>query len=369
MGIQGVVPSVNVRVLLLHLDGSLPNLALMRIAAHHRAVGDTVEVRRADNKGSLAKALRAGFGQIEPRLGDVPFDRVYGSLIFDRTRPLALRARALYPNIILGGTGWDFDGGVQLHNTKLSDHGMDDDGPLDYSIYPRTSDLRDGRAASLGFTQRGCRLSCSHCVVPGKEGKVVAVATIAKIWRGAPWPREILLLDNDFFGNPHWKAIVDELVDGEFKVCFNQGINARMLNDETATAIARLNYRDDSMKHRRIYTAWDGRKDERTLFRGLEALARAGVKPDHIMVYMLIGHAPGETHTDRDYRRLKLREFGARPYPMPFKRSDELVAFQHWIVGAYDKRIPWSEFWGRAKGEPRNLGDRRVSLPLFPEDE
>ena len=33
-------------VLLWHLDGRLPNLALMRIAAHHRALGDTVELRR-----------------------------------------------------------------------------------------------------------------------------------------------------------------------------------------------------------------------------------------------------------------------------------------------------------------------------------
>jgi len=27
-------------VLLLHLDGKLPNLALMRVSAHHRALGD-----------------------------------------------------------------------------------------------------------------------------------------------------------------------------------------------------------------------------------------------------------------------------------------------------------------------------------------
>lgn len=32
-------------VLLLQLDGKLPNLALMRIAAHHRAQGDAVELR------------------------------------------------------------------------------------------------------------------------------------------------------------------------------------------------------------------------------------------------------------------------------------------------------------------------------------
>jgi hypothetical protein len=27
-------------ILLLHLDGKLPNLALIRVAAHHRALGD-----------------------------------------------------------------------------------------------------------------------------------------------------------------------------------------------------------------------------------------------------------------------------------------------------------------------------------------
>ena len=32
-------------VLVWHLDGRLPNLALMRLAAHHRALGDTVELR------------------------------------------------------------------------------------------------------------------------------------------------------------------------------------------------------------------------------------------------------------------------------------------------------------------------------------
>src|SRR6266436_1647510 len=34
----------------------------------------------------------------------------------------------------------------------------------DYSLYPKFT-------GSLGFTQRGCRLSCKFCVVPIKEGK------------------------------------------------------------------------------------------------------------------------------------------------------------------------------------------------------
>lgn len=30
--------------------------------------------------------------------------------------------------------------------------------------------------------------------------------------------------------------------------------------------------------------------------------------------------------------------------------------------------ISWERWWGKAKGEPRKLGDRRVSLPLFPDE-
>jgi hypothetical protein len=79
------------------------------------------------------------------------------------------------------------------------------------------------------------------------------------------------------------------------------------------------------------------------------------VKPDYIMVYILVGYWPGETEYDRLYRWRKLREFGARPYPMPFIRTPELVGFQRWIVGAYDKRFTWDQ-WKTAGYRPENLG-------------
>jgi hypothetical protein len=326
------------RILLLHLDGKLPNLALMRLAAHHRGTGADVELRRADNPASLGA-----------RFDDPTWDRVYGSLIFERTRPLAEAARCQYPNIILGGTGWDVA-------RALPDIGVPD-GRLDYSDYPWFR-------ASLGFTQRGCRLRCPFCVVPRKEGAVRETATIWDIWRGEPWPREVLLLDNDFFGQSAWRRRIEELHAGRFRVSFNQGINARMLTDEAAAAIASVDYRDDDMRTKRIYTAWDNRKDEARLFAGLEALVRHGVDPDHIMVYMLIGYWPGETPEDRDYRRARLRGFGARPYPMPYRRTPELLGFQRWVIGAYDKRVPWRE-WRGARYQPRTLGDRcQEPLPL-----
>jgi hypothetical protein len=85
------------------------------------------------------------------------------------------------------------------------------------------------------------------------------------------------------------------------------------------------------------------------------------------MVYMLVGYWAGETHDDRDDRRRKLREFGARPYPMPYSRSRELVAFQRWVLGGYDKSIPWA-MWMDARGEPRRLNVRatpQLRLPVF----
>jgi opacity protein-like surface antigen len=327
-----------VRALLLQLDGKIPNLALMRLAAHHRALGHAVTLRHAANERS-----------VQPRLDDPAWDVVYGSLIFERSRPVAEAALAAYPGIVLGGTGWDLA-------VTLAQHGVTTQA-LDYSDYPLFRQ-------SLGFTQRGCRLRCSFCVVPRKEGAVRGEGTIADIWRGDPWPREVLLLDNDFFGHPDWPQRIAEVQAGGFRVSFNQGINARMLTDETAAAIASVDYRDDSMKVKRIYTAWDNRKDEARLFAGLNALVRHGVKPDHIMVYMLIGYWPGETHADREHRRAQLRAFGARPYPMPYVRTSELVGFQRWVIQAYDKAVPWSE-WEAARCDPRRLDLNSTQAEFF----
>lgn len=326
------------RVLVLQLDGKIPNLACMRLIAHHRELGDDVEFRRAGNAAAASR-----------RFGD-HFHRVYGSLIFERTRPLAKYVARQWPGAILGGTGWEL-------SLDLADIGIGV-GALDYSDWPRWT-------SSIGFTQRGCRLRCPFCVVPRKEGAMQPASTVTEIWRGDPWPRHLLLLDNDFFGQPDWEARIDELRAGGFRVSFNQGINARFLTPETAAAIASVDYRADDMRERRIYTAWDNRRDEHRLMRGLQYLVDAGVTPRHIMVYMLIGYWAGERLEDWEHRRRVLRDFGARPYPMPFNRTRQELAFQRWVVGAYDKSIPWDE-WTRARWNPRRLTrrGRQVSLPL-----
>lgn len=330
------------RVALLQLDGKIPNMALMSIARHHRTKGDDVELHQVRSVN--------WFGGLFNDLND--FNRVYASLIFAKSKPIADRLQLLRPDAVIGGTGWDY-------TTTLEGIGIDPN-QKDYTDYPNFRQ-------SMGFTQRGCRLSCEFCVVPKKEGRVRSNQTIHDIWRGGSSLKELLLLDNDFFGNPHWRERINEIREGGFKVSFNQGINARMISDEAAEAIASVQYRDDSMKTKRLYTAWDNKKDEDVLVRGINRLTRAGVNPDHIMVYILIGYWADETDTDWEYRRQRLRDLGCRPYPMPFVRNPLTIGFQRFCVGAYDKRFSWSD-WKAHNCRAENFGKRKtekVSLSLF----
>lgn len=313
------------KILLCHLDGKLPNIALMRLSAHFKALGHRVELRRGNPVRPIDDMLD-------------PPSRVYGSCIFEKSRRVANDLIAAHPGAIVGGTGYGFQTLEDIGITTLEQ---------DYSIYPVFQD-------SIGFSQRGCRLKCGFCVVPKKEGAIRDEQSIGAIWRGEPFPRNILLLDNDFFGQESWREKILEAREGRFKLCFSQGINARFLNEESAAAIASIDYRDDSFSTKRIYTAWDNAKDESRLFRGLIALRDAGVKPDHIMVYMLIGYWPGETFEDVEFRRRRLREFGARPYPMPFVRTPESVGYQRFVLGAYDKRFSWHD-WSANKWRPEGL--------------
>lgn len=351
------------QILLIQMDGKFPNLALMRISAHHKERGDTVTLRHL---GNLQAIECFPFHE---------FDMVYASLIFFWNKPVAERLLAIRPDAIVGGTGWDLipngsdDGLVNIRArqeaariSKVENHGILTK-EKDYSLYPNFT-------ASIGFTQRGCRMACTFCGVPVLEGKVKPDESIASIWRGGSNPKNLIIWDNDTFGAKDWRETFAAIRDGGYRVSFNQGINARLMNEENAEAFAATPCYDDDFKTRRWYTAWDSRGDEEILFRGLRYMVKYGIKPDQIMVYMLMGYWPGETSADRDYRRQKLRNFGVRPYPMVWNRSPhgrckcagciarrELTGFQRWVIYAYDKTVPWKT-WQAADYRPEKLGLR-----------
>lgn len=303
----------NVR--LTQIDGALPNIALMKLASWHKAQGDTVTVTR----------------NIERELFEPNYGRVYGSAIFQFSQLRVMRFERAWPGAIVGGTGTtnpqtveDIIGGPWEH--------------YDYEGWPDVD-------YSIGFLQRGCRLSCKFCVVPKKEGKPRGNMTVAELWRGDPHPKKLHILDNDFFGNPEWRDRVREIREGKFKVCLSQGINTRLIDDEAAEALASMEYRDTKFSERRLYTAWDNLKDEERFFAGVDRLERAGVPPKHLMVYMLVGYDKAEDWPRLWHRFNRMVERGVKPYPMVFDRSRrDLLAFQRWVVTGLYRAVPWDQY-------------------------
>lgn len=313
----------NVR--LTQLDGALPNLALMKLAHWHKAQGDSVHYTR----------------NINPDLFEHEYDMVYGSAIFNFSSDRVARFREQWPTGLLGGTGSNNTMTVEDLIGEEYEHYDYEGHDVDYSI---------------GFTQRGCRLKCGFCVVPKKEGKNRSVNVINSIWRGDPYPRKLHILDNDFFGQPEWRERIQEIRDGNFKVCFSQGINVRLIDQEQATELATIQYRDTKFKERRIYMAWDNFKDEKVFFKGIDILENAGIPPKHVMSYMLIGYDPGETWERIWHRFNRMVERGIMPYPMVYDRTrKDLTKFQRWVVMGLYRIIPWEQYQADQKTGTHNL--------------
>lgn len=324
-------------VRLTQLDGALPNLALMRLSHWHKSQGDQVHVTR----------------EAYPSLWEPEYDRVYVSTIFDFTRPKLQLFMQQWPDAISGGTGSFSKATVE----QIAGGSYEQ---IDYSGFPDFD-------ASIGYTQRGCRMAgpkspCrDFCVVPEKEGFPYSVNRVSDIWRGDPWPRKIHLLDNDFFGNPEWRERVEEIVSGGFKVCFSQGINTRLITDETAQAMARMEYRNTKFNERKLYTAWDNVGDEGVFFRGVECLERAGIPPRHLMVYMLIGSDITETWERIWYRFKRMVDLGIEPYPMVKNRDrKDFLCFQRWVITGLYRIIPWDKYERETKTEASVEGWNKV---------
>ena len=320
------------RVRLTHIDGKLPNLALMKLAHWYRAQGDEVMLTRTPS----------------PSMFEPSYDKVYGSAIFAWSAPVVHRLLDAYPDAIVGGTWTSSDQTTVEALLELEQYEH-----YDYSIYPEYE-------WSLGFTQRGCRLNCGFCVVPKKEGRPRSTNTIWDIWR-SDRPRCVSLLDNDFFGQPRaeWEARIQEIQDGDFRVSLNQGINVRLIDPDAASALASISYYDDQFKTKRLYTAWDNLGQEDIFFNGVEMLNDAGIPSSHLMVYMLIGYKPGETFEEIMYRYGRLKAAGCKPYPMVYNNTDkELKRFQRWVIRRYDEIVSWEDFGKAVKGQ------KLMPLPL-----
>ena len=310
------------KIRLTQIDGKLPNLALMKLSSFFKSQGHSVFFEQSVRRG----------------LFEPDYDLVFGSVIFSTSAKKVALFRSEFPEAKIGGTGADEKWTVEDFTGDYPDQ-------YDYSIYPKFRH-------SIGFSQRGCRLRCKFCVVPEKEGKNRSANGIGDIWRGNPHPKNLLLLDNDFFGQPDWRVKSEEIIAGGFKVCFSQGINIRLFDREAAGVLARMKYYDDAFERRRIYTAWDNLRDAEIFFRGIGYLTEAGVKPDEIMVYFLCNYWQKGLTDDVWERFNRMVEIGLRPYPMVFDVANadpKIKNFQTWVIRRGYMKFDFGDYYRQGK--------------------
>ena len=290
------------KIALFDVDSKIPNLALMKLSQYHKSIGDTV----------------SSYIPLEKEL----YDKIYASKIFNFSDGSMLDNNKM----VIGGTGFDL-------KVELPDH-IEQMTP-DYSLYDYPH--------NIGFTQRGCRLKCSFCVVPEKEGKPVGVATIDEIWtqRDSDF---IVLLDNDFFGNPAWADRLGEIRDMNLKVNFSQGLNIRNLKEEQAIGLASIRFSNAKGTNKMVHFAWDDPRHEKLIHKGIKLVTDCGIKPYQMTFYVLIGY---HSTPEEDLHRVEvLRTYGCNPYAMPYDKYDTYQkSFARWVNHkAIFKSVKWSDY-------------------------
>lgn len=206
------------KILLVDVDSTIPNLALMKISGYHKSIGDVVElVRLGISYYPDAQSTRT--------VGASDYDKIYVSAIFKGTIDFVeFDMFTSMDKVLFGGTGIDV-------LSKLPDE--IENSELDYSIYP-DNDI------AYGFISRGCNRKCYFCVVPQKEGKVRQVETDLNKIIGVF--KKVKFMDNNFLQLPNHLEILEWLGNKKIRCQFIQGLDIRLVTNANSLALSKLNY-------------------------------------------------------------------------------------------------------------------------------
>ena len=273
------------KVLLLNIDSTIPNLALKKIEKYHADRGDEII-------WDMALALNN-------------VDKAYVSCVFpeNRYKCLIFEGKAL-----IGGSGYDM-------SVKLP--------PEIEAMKPKIN---------WGFTTRGCIRHCHFCFVPAMEGAIHAVGDIYDIWDGKS--SEMFIMDNNILAMPeHFKVICGQLREENLRVDFNQGLDHRLLNEE-------LWHELTTLKHiREIRFAFDDMAYKKTVVRALELMKSDGLKDWQTRWYVYVGEK--DTFETVYERLMILQSYKQHAYLM---RDKKVHDNPQWIAMA-----TWTSFQGAFK--------------------
>jgi len=294
-------------------DAPKHNLALMKISAWHKALGNEVKLNMPLWEADLS----------------------YASILFDWNRNK-------FNADIFGGPAFcdgSVAGGLSCggHGTFLRDK-IPNENCLkpDYFLYP-SNDF------SLGYTFRGCPRLCGFCKVPILEYGHYEHFSIYNFYNSAF--KKICLLNNNTFFDPHWKETFKEIWKENLSVVDENGYDLRLLDEERAEALHRTKWATS------LHFAWDRISDELEIRRGLSLLEKYHLRTTANGVYVLIGY---DTTEEEDiYRCQVINDYGLTPYPMPYVQTNYTKNFKRFInLHYYRKHKSIASAWRQYKSGP-----------------
>jgi len=257
-------------------DAPKHNLALMKLSAYHKACGDEVLLN----------------------MPVFPADYTYASVLFDKNK-------TTFSANEHGGPGFS-DKNILLREVEEM--------KPDYDLYPHNK-------FSMGYTYRPCYRGCKFC----KVSKMYHPTTHhSSIWEFHDSRfNKICLLNNNTFMDGCWKETFEEIWDADLTVIDENGYDLRLLNHEKAYALHRTRWATP------LHFAWDNIEDEAKIIAGLKLLEKYHLRSTSNGVYVLIGF---NTTEEEDLHRCQIiDDYGLTPYPMPFKKTKELMKFKRFI--------------------------------------
>ncbi|MFO7953109.1 MAG: hypothetical protein R6U91_09965 [Bacillota bacterium] len=194
-------------ILLVDVDSTLPNLALMKLAGYYKQQGYHVKL--------VKKAA------YEPEI-----EAVFASSIFNYPSSLKKleKMQAYYGDKFhCGGSGIDI--------RKRLPREVEETEP-DYNLYPGYHDR------AIGFLTRGCPFKCPFCLVPIKEGKPRQVDDLNTLT--GPNRDKLILLDDNLLAHPNSHQLLEEIASKNLRVNFNQTLDLNLVNKDKARLIKKI---------------------------------------------------------------------------------------------------------------------------------
>jgi len=279
----GLIGYKKKRICLVDVDGTMANLALMKISAFFKKNKWKANVIRLGRSGYSNKR-RDKF-----LLDASEYTKIFVSAIFSFNKEL-----------------------VEVNNcNEVYRDGM----VLPYDIehiYPDYSLYPDNKY-SIGFLSRGCIRKCAFCCVPEKEGNLRRHSTLKEFYN--PKLPKIMLLDNNFLAHPDCISILKELKKTGKKITFKQGLDFRLMNKKIAELLSSLDYDGE------FIFAFDNYQDMPFIERNLK-IWKPLVKDWQTKFYVLVGF--NSTLQEDLERVFFLRKHKCLTYIMRYQSLKEL---------------------------------------------